>query len=61
MYPERTLGLILWGTCATFAPHADDHPWGVLPRSRWLGDYVDKLGNIEVGHAGRDGTIARWR
>ena len=39
-YPERTNGLILWGTQATWI-RTDDYPWG-LPREEWLAE-IDEL------------------
>jgi pimeloyl-ACP methyl ester carboxylesterase len=35
-YPERTSGLILWGTQATWI-RSDDYPWGA-PREEWLAE-----------------------
>jgi pimeloyl-ACP methyl ester carboxylesterase len=38
-YPERTSGLILWGTQATWI-RAGDYPWGAL-REEWLAEIED--------------------
>jgi pimeloyl-ACP methyl ester carboxylesterase len=39
-YPERTAGLILWGTQATWI-RSDDYPWGA-PKEEWLAE-IDVL------------------
>jgi class 3 adenylate cyclase/pimeloyl-ACP methyl ester carboxylesterase len=67
MYPERTTGLVLWGTCATFLPRPDDHPWGFLPPLKQLADYASKWGTSEsvtleimAPSLGADEAYRRW-
>jgi pimeloyl-ACP methyl ester carboxylesterase len=38
-YPERTEGLILCGSFASFV-RRDDHPWAPTPRRPWLGPLI---------------------
>jgi pimeloyl-ACP methyl ester carboxylesterase len=47
MFPERTSGLILLSSTATFVPRRDDHPWGVLPPREWFQEYHAKWGTSQ--------------
>jgi pimeloyl-ACP methyl ester carboxylesterase len=43
-FPDRTSGLVLMASTATFMPRGDDHPWGVLPEPEWLGAFLAHWG-----------------
>ena len=66
MFPERTSGLILWDSAASFVPRGDDHPWGFLPEREWVDDTA-KWGTSEsvtlerfAPSLARDEAFRRW-
>jgi class 3 adenylate cyclase/predicted alpha/beta hydrolase len=46
-FPDRTSGLVLMASTATFVPRGDDHPWGVLPEPEWLRAFLAHWGTSE--------------
>lgn len=47
MFPERTTGLILLASTATFVPRPDDHPWGLLPEPEWAEQHLATWGTSQ--------------
>jgi class 3 adenylate cyclase len=47
MFPNRTAGLVLLASAASFVPRPDDHPWGLLPEREWWEEYRAKWGTSQ--------------